>query len=402
MTEISNRDFVIVGLQPWYIDLGCNAKDIAYQLALKNRVLYINAPIKRKIYLAGKDPNFQKHLNLLKNQEDQLSPISKNLWEFYPSCLTESANWLPSTRLFRLVNYYNNRRYAREIRKACSRLGFKDIILLNDNDPYNGFYLKKLLRPSLYIYYMRDFLQGFDYWRKHTSILEPELIRKSDIVVANSTYFEEYTRSINNNTFYIGQGCNLQAFDPEASGTPPQDIQQLTRPIIGYVGALNSSRLDHAIIRSVATENPHWNIVLVGPEDDNFKQSDLHQLPNVLFTGSRPFSELASYVNAFDVCINPQYNNIITRGNYPLKIDEYLAMGKPVVATRTTAMKLFETHTYLADTPTDYTPLIKKALENNNPTLAKERIRFAKTHTWENSVAGIYRAIAETNKKDRS
>jgi teichuronic acid biosynthesis glycosyltransferase TuaH len=401
MTEISNRDFVIVGLQPWYIDLGCNAKDIAYQLARRNRVLYINAPVKRKIYLAGKDPNFNKHISLLRNKEDQLVAISDNLWEFYPSCLTESANWLPSTGLFRIVNYYNNRRYAREIRKACSRLGFQQIILLNDNDPYNGFYLKELLRPSLYIYYMRDFLQGFDYWKKHTSILEPELIRKADIIVANSTYFAEYTRSLNQNAFYIGQGCNLQAFDPAAFDIPLTDIQQLTRPIIGYVGALNSSRLDHAIIRTIATENPQWNIVLVGPEDDAFKQSDLHQIANVHFTGSRPFSELAAYVKAFDVCINPQFNNTITQGNYPLKIDEYLAMGKPVVATRTTAMKLFEAHTFLADGPQEYSTLIKKALETDNPQQAQERIRFAKTHTWENSVAEIYRAITQSNKKDR-
>jgi teichuronic acid biosynthesis glycosyltransferase TuaH len=164
---------------------------------------------------------------------------------------------------------------------------------------------------------------------------------------------------------------------------------------------LNSSRLDHAIIRTIATENPQWNIVLVGPEDDAFKQSDLHQIANVHFTGSRPFSELAAYVKAFDVCINPQFNNTITQGNYPLKIDEYLAMGKPVVATRTTAMQLFEAHTFLADGPQEYPMLIKKALETDNPQQAQERIRFAKTHTWENSVAEIYRAITQSNKKDR-
>jgi teichuronic acid biosynthesis glycosyltransferase TuaH len=401
MMEISNRDFVIVGLQPWYIDLGCNAKDIAWQLARSNRVLYINAPVKRKIYLAGKDPNFSKHIGLIRDKADQLSRISDNLWEFYPSSLTESANWLPSTALFRIINYFNNRRFAREIKKACSRLGFRQIILLNDNDPYNGFYLKELLHPSLYIYYMRDFLQGFAYWKKHTSVLEPELIRKADIVVANSTFFAEYTRSLNDNAWYIGQGCNLQAFNPSATAVLPPDILPLGRPIIGYVGALNSSRLDHVIIRTIATENPHWNIVLVGPEDHAFKQSDLHQIANVHFTGSRPFSELAAYVNSFDVCINPQYNNTITQGNYPLKIDEYLAMGKPVVATRTTAMKLFEAHTFLADNPQEYTTLIKKALETDSPQQAQERIRFAKTHTWENSVAEIYRAITQTNKKDR-
>jgi len=72
---------------------------------------------------------------------------------------------LPSTGIFRLVNYFNNRRFAKIFKKAMAELGFSDIILFNDNDIYNGFYLKELLSPSLYIYYLRDFLQGFSYWK---------------------------------------------------------------------------------------------------------------------------------------------------------------------------------------------------------------------------------------------
>jgi glycosyltransferase involved in cell wall biosynthesis len=101
---------------------------------------------------------------------------------------------------------------------------------------------------------------------------------------------------------------------------------------------------------------------------------------------------------AFDVCINPQFNNTITRGNYPLKIDEYLAMGKPVVATRTVAMKIFEDHTYLADQPGEYTGLIKKALATDSQEKANERIRFAQSHSWENSVDELYKAIESTGK----
>ena len=397
MTDISNKDFVIIGLQPWYVDLGCNAKDIAYRLAKHNRVLYVNIPLKRKIYLAGTDPHVSKHINLLRNKEEPIRQIDNNLWEFYPTCLTESANWLPATGLFRILNYINNRRYAAEIRKACTKLGFKETILINDNDIYTGFYLKEMLKPALYIYYMRDFLQGFDYWKKHTAVLEPELIGKADLVVANSTYFTDYCKKLNPNSWYIGQGCNLQAFDPSATAGQPSDIAHLPRPIIGYVGALNSSRLDQSIIRSIATENPQWSIALVGPEDDQFKKSDLHNMPNIHFTGARPFPTLSSYVRAFDVCINPQFNNTITQGNYPLKIDEYLAMGKPVVATRTATMKLFEDYTYLANGPQDYSPLIKKALLDNSPEKEKERISFAHSHTWENSVNEMYKAIHLTS-----
>ena len=80
-------------------------------------------------------------------------------------------------------------------------------------------------------------------------------------------------------------------------------------------------------------------------------------------------------------------------GNYPLKIDEYLAMGKPVVATRTKAMKLFEEYTYLADKPEEYPDLIKKALAGDSKEKHRQRIAFAQTHTWENSMSELYKVI---------
>ena len=70
-------------------------------------------------------------------------------------------------------------------------------------------------------------------------------------------------------------------------------------------------------------------------------------------------------------------------------------MGKPVVATRTKAMKLFEAYTYLADQPEDYPALIQKALEENNPQKEQERMSFARTHTWESCVNEIYKAISK-------
>ena len=91
-------------------------------------------------------------------------------------------------------------------------LNFKDIIIFNDNDIYNGYYLKELLRPSLYIYYFKDFLQAYDYWKKHASIMEPELVKKVDLVVTNSIFYQEYCATITDTSFYIGQGCELSLF----------------------------------------------------------------------------------------------------------------------------------------------------------------------------------------------
>jgi glycosyltransferase involved in cell wall biosynthesis len=60
---------------------------------------------------------------------------------------------------------------------------------------------------------------------------------------------------------------------------------------------------------------------------------DLAGLPNVHLTGERPHTELVDYVRHFDVCIVPYVNSVYTATVVPTKINEYLAVGKPVVST---------------------------------------------------------------------
>ena len=91
--------------------------------------------------------------------------------------------------------------------------------------------------------------------------------------------------------------------------------------------------------------------------------------------------------------IDKELLNEITVGNYPRKIDEYLAMGKPVVATRTETMGFFKDFTYLAADGKEFIDLIKRAVLENSIDLYRGRQNFALQHTWENSVAKIYQAI---------
>ena len=71
-------------------------------------------------------------------------------------------------------------------------------------------------------------------------------------------------------------------------------------------------------------------------------------------------------------------------------------MGKPVVATLTETMKAFADYTYLAKNKEEYVELINKALKEDSEELSKSRIAYARTHTWENNVAAIYKAINNT------
>lgn len=398
--RIKGRDIVVVGQQPWDVSIGSNCKNIAIEWSKYNRVLYVNAPLDRKtLYQSKDDPKIQTRLAVIKGAKDGLIQIQDNLWNLYPDTMIESINWIPLQGLFEWLNKRNNRLFAQSIQVAIEKLGFKDIILFNDNDMFRSFHLKDMLHPLTSIYYSRDFMLAVDYWKKHGEKLEPELIAKSDICVANSTYLAQYCKQYNPQSFYVGQGCELDLFMQTEGLAKPSDMLAIPSPIIGYVGALQSIRLDIDVLMHISASKPEWNLVLVGPQDDVFKSSPLHQCKNVFFIGSKDPSELPQYIHAFDVCINPQIVNQVTIGNYPRKIDEYLAVGKPVVATKTEAMRIFMEHCYLADDKHSYIDSIAKALETNSPELANQRREFAAGHTWENSVALIDQAILNKEKE---
>ena len=279
-------------------------------------------------------------------------------------------------------------------------MGFKDFLLFNDQHMFLGFYLKEMLNPQMYIYYMRDNLRKNPYWKKHGTRIEPLLIAKADLVTNNSLLYTEYGAKYTDRSYMVGQGCDTSLFnDLEREIKVADDMLEIKKPIIGYVGYLTSRRLDISLLEYLAKERMDWNFVYVGPEDEQFEASELHHLNNVHMLGSRKPEELPSYVKGFDVAINPQLVNDATIGNYPRKIDEYLAMGKATLGTQTKAMEYFKEVCYLASSKEEYVQLIEKALTEDSPELQAKRRAAGNNHSWENSGEEIYQVIEKEAKK---
>lgn len=394
---IKGRDFVITGLQGWDSEIGSNCVNIAAEIAKHNRVLYVNYPLDRLTRFRRKnEAPIKARIEVLKGRKNPLQKVAPNIWNLNPPVILESINQLGPSCLFNYLNKINNRRYAKAINQAIGELGFKGIIVFDDSDMYRSFYMKKLLHADTFIYYIRDNMIATDYYRKHGARMESALIRKSDTIVANSVHLANYAKKFNPHSYAVGQGCDLGLFNPVTIDKIPDDIQRIASPRIGYMGSLRSLRLDLEELEFAAMAEPEWNFVFIGPEDDVFKASKLHDLSNVYFLGSRNQEQLPAYVSAFDVAINPQKINEITIGNYPRKVDEYLALGKPVVATRTDAMIPFKEFTYQTENKEDFLQKIEMALKENNAQFEEKRIAFASTHSWENNVKAIYEAVEKT------
>jgi len=391
---IRGKDIVVVGLQPWDIEIGSNCKDVAIEFSKNNRVLYVNPPLDMNTMLLHRNrPAVKKRLNI-RRTGDSLVEVAPNIWNLYPDRSIYSINWIPSHTVFNFINKRNNRRFAADIRAAITKIGFKDFMLFNDCDMLRSFYLIDLLEPALSLYYYRDHLMAVPYWYKHGHVFEPQLIKKSTLVCVNSEYLLGIAKRYNPHTYNTGSGCDLTLFDANKPFDIPHDLAGIKGPIIGYIGAIISYRLDLKLLEELCQRKKEWNFVFVGKTDQDFNESALMDLPNCHFLGLKPEDELPAYLHRFDVAINPQKINEMTVGNYPRKIDEYLSMGKATVATDTIFMReVFSEYVYLGKTETDYEALILKALREDSPELKEKRIRFAQTHSWENHAESIYQAI---------
>ena len=391
---IEGKDIIVIGIQPWDYHIGSNCKNIALEFSRNNRVLYVNQPLDRITRLRSSNTEpVKKRLEIIKGKKNGLEEVSENLWVYYPATMVESINKLPDGSIYDYLNKRNNKFFAKEILNAVQELNFKDYILFNDSLMFLGYYLNELLRPVLSIYYTRDNLISQPYFRKHGQRMEPALASRYDGIVSNSIYLANLLKEANPHAYMVGQGCDLSLFKSSKDISLPDDLDDIPRPIVGYVGFLTDMRLDIELLVDFAKDNQELSLVLVGPEDPAFEQSELHRLKNVYFLGSKSEAELPIYINGFDVAINPQKVNEMTIGNYPRKIDEYLAMGKPTVATKTETMDYFKDHVYLSTDSKDFGRLVKLAISENSSEKELERIQFASNHTWENNVENIYKVM---------
>ncbi len=175
------------------------------------------------------------------------------------------------------------------------------------------------------IYYCGDdfsALEGVD----HDVIgkLERELVEKADLILAASeTLLNKFPQE---KTLFIPHGVADYFF--EAPGKRPDDLPD--GPVAGFYGSI-SSWLDQEMLLATAQNLPHWNFVLIGQVRCDV--SRLRSAPNIHFLGEKTHQQLPDYVHHWQVSLLPFKDNAQIQACNPLKLREYMAVGKPIVAT---------------------------------------------------------------------
>lgn len=295
---------------------------------------------------------------------------------------------------FKLFNYsdigsvWSEQSVYQRLKHDLERLDLKNVVLWSYIPTFVGYFGKFNEKLSVF--------DAVDNWLEHSSYtkikdrlkLNYQTIRyKTDLIFTTSSDLVKFFDRTDN-CIFIPNGISLEHV-ASASKLIGRDIASLPRPIIGYGGTLQEDRIDIDLIRYLAQTNPNKSFVLIGAVWPNVQAAidqKLKSLPNVYLLGRKTFSEAQAYYREFNVAIIPHLKNEFNRHTNPLKLYEYLAMGKPVVATPSVGLEDFDKIIHTADTFEKFNKELLGALTENSETDIVKRRLFIEQHTWNKRV----------------
>jgi glycosyltransferase involved in cell wall biosynthesis len=160
-----------------------------------------------------------------------------------------------------------------------------------------------------------------------------------------------------------------------------EDIKKIRKPVIGFYGGIDNHTFDIRFAEEVVSRMPEYSFVFVGKASVDC--SGLLKMPNVTMVGQKQYEEIPHYGKYFDVAIMPWNRNRWIEVCNPIKLKEYLALGKPIVSTPFSELDKYNGCVYRAGEPGEFAAMIKKALEEDCIELKNKRRKLVERSTWQ-------------------
>lgn len=331
-------------------------------------------------------PRFKKLFSLLSGRLPVIDKISPSLTVYH------SFGILPCWRMFKSLNALNYRfnmfifnfLFKKYVSGAKIITFTPEIAYIKDFFPSN----------DIFYYVIDDYALTF--WknpmqRKLFNHLESQTIKIAKMIVINSLSLLDTYRDIHTLIKYFPPPAKLEYyFDSPSKMKVPEDLYNIPKPIVGFAGTMSKLRIDTKLLDILLSEYPDVSFVFIGNViADNTYFDILTQRKNFYLLDIKSLEELPPYIAACKVCIIPYNMEIFGKTSYPVKVNEYLALGKPVVTTALPAIKDLGDKglIYWSNNDNEFCKFIRIALEeNNNASLVRRRIREARKNDWQKRI----------------
>ena len=210
------------------------------------------------------------------------------------------------------------------------------------------------------------------------------------VVYANPALMESETGTVKSQAL-VTHGVDLDKFvnAGAATNSDPLDVAFIKRPRVGFIGGIDAHTFDIDLFLAVARAMPTHQFIMVGGCS---LPDGWCGLPNVHFTGRKPYEEIADYMAAMDALIMPWNRSEWIKGCNPIKLKEYLAVGRPVITTDFPALEPWRDLVHVAGDAVGFVHAIHLSLAQ--PSQARpDVLRRLAAETWDAKTDDVRRAI---------
>ena len=402
----SENNIIIISFSRRDLEYSSTSLCLAEEFSIDNNVYFINHPITISEFVF----NFLKSKKLrrlsiqfLFGRNTYKKIQDSNQISIIPP-LTIPVNKIPPSALYVFLQRINSVIIRYSIKQIIRKFQLEKYIFLNIHDPYYLSYFHKSFAPLLTVYYSVDDMSQESFTATHGVLLEEIASEKSDLVLTTSFKLHEKLSRFNPNVQILNNAVNPELFNLSTINNQqiPNDIKVLKKPIIGYVGNLDDTRVDFSLLKLIAEKFKDLTLLLIGPiNSTKYRENGLDRMKNVVSLGSKNINELTAYLRQIDVAIIPFNLNQLTASIYPLKINEYLAVGKKVISTNFSKdINLFDDVISIAISSKDFLEKTESALSKAcTPDQIKKRHEVAMGNTWKSRVNQFWTYVEDSINK---
>jgi O-antigen biosynthesis protein len=386
---VTHKEFGKVNDNHWIICLG------GYWNGFMSRrqkfMLYLADKGYRIIFVEPAYALFSKKVRAEQNNpiiKPDIQKISDNITVLKPVRRLPAKN----IEILNLLNFQISKYQISLLRK---KLGIDKYILWVYNLHYGNFICR--FDFSKLIYDMVDDYLDSSYGGAKFENSVYTLLDKADCTIFTSSILKEKYGFRTKKNIVVPNGYDSSLFNADNKHEIPVDIQNINKPVIGFIGSLFKF-IDFELVEHIIQDNPSFSFVFIGNwEHLQATRLKLEQYTNYIYLGYKKHEQVPNYINCFDVCINPFKVDDVGNAINPLKVYEYLAMGKPVVSTKIKTVYDCDlsSYIYFAKDKYEFNNTLKTIINNN---IINKRIDMSsvKQYSWANLSDQLYKNIFDT------
>lgn len=287
-----------------------------------------------------------------------------------------SVNFLPEGKLYQALIRFNGKLLERSVKCALKKLNMQDKLI--NFVAFNlgmGVTTARHYHEHTIIYHCYDEVKGAEWKSRHGVALEKRLLEIADGVIVTSQGLYNSKKDLCKRCFIVKNAVNFNLFSKGFHSQPNAE------KVVGYIGSIDE-RLDYALLEHLVQQLPAIKFVFVGRIKVNLHNTGLKDYPNVHFTGAKTPDELPAYLQTFSAGIIPFVKDDFTRGIYPMKINEYLAAGLPVIGTDFSDLSDFEGVIQVCNNKETFLQQLQTELNTDTPEKRIARQNVARQNTW--------------------